>query len=147
MALFGEKYGETVRTISILGTAPGGKVQDSPVHPTAMSEHEHRYSYELCGGTHLERTSDVGAFLIVSEGSAAAGVRRIEAVTGRGSYALIRRRFAALEDAADTLRTSPEDVPGKITTLQNELARGKRELAELRKQTGGPDLRGGSSEA
>jgi alanyl-tRNA synthetase len=134
MALFGEKYGETVRTISILGTAPGGKVQDSSVHPTAMSEHAHRYSYELCGGTHLERTSDVGVFLIVSEGSAAAGVRRIEAVTGRGSYELIRRRFAALEDTADTLRTSLDEVPGKVATLQNELARGKRDLAELRKQ-------------
>jgi alanyl-tRNA synthetase len=134
MALFGEKYGETVRTISILGTARGAKVQDGPVHPTATSEHEHRYSYELCGGTHLERTSDVGVFLIVSEGSAAAGVRRIEAVTGRGAYALIRRRFAALEDAAETLRTSLDDVPGKIASLQNELAVDKRELAELRKQ-------------
>ncbi|MCE7861882.1 MAG: alanine--tRNA ligase, partial [Chloroflexi bacterium CFX2] len=63
MALFGEKYGETVRTISI------------------MEDEKDKYSYELCGGTHLERTSDVGTFLIVSEGSAAAGVRRIEAVT------------------------------------------------------------------
>ncbi|MEY2818838.1 MAG: alanyl-tRNA synthetase, partial [Chloroflexota bacterium] len=62
MALFGEKYGETVRTISI------------------MEDDKDKYSYELCGGTHLERTSDVGAFIIVSESSAAAGVRRIEAV-------------------------------------------------------------------
>lgn len=104
------------------------------MHPAATAEHEHRYSYELCGGTHLERTSDVGVFLIVNEGSAAAGVRRIEAVTGRGSYELIRRRFAALGDAADALHSSPDDVPGKIAILQNELARGKRELAELRKQ-------------
>ena len=82
MALFGEKYGETVRTITIMpAISKQSPVEEAVVHPTAVVEHEHKYSYELCGGTHLERTSDIGAFLIVSEGSAAAGVRRIEAVT------------------------------------------------------------------
>src|SRR5258705_6851731 len=78
MALFGEKYGETVRTITIMPASLDMSAEASAFHPTAAVEHEHKYSYELCGGTHLERTSDIGAFLIVSEGSAAAGVRRIE---------------------------------------------------------------------
>ncbi|MCX7609140.1 MAG: alanine--tRNA ligase, partial [Anaerolineales bacterium] len=112
MALFGEKYGETVRTISIV--------------PEGMGE---RYSYELCGGTHLERTSDVGAFLIVSESSAAAGVRRIEAVTGRGAYALIALRFKALKQAASILKTTPEEVPNRAEILQQELASARKQVA------------------
>ena len=100
--------------------------------PSVMPEP--RYSYELCGGTHLERTSDVGVFLIVSEGSAAAGVRRIEAVTGRGAYSMVRRRLDGLEGLATDLRTAPEEVPMKVDGLQSELATTRRQLAELRKQ-------------
>ncbi|HUH97323.1 MAG TPA: alanine--tRNA ligase [Anaerolineales bacterium] len=109
MALFGEKYGETVRTITV------GDVDD-------------KYSYELCGGTHLERTSDVGAFIIVSEGSAAAGVRRIEAVTGRGAYELIARRFRALKQTASALKSSVDDVPQKVESLLEEVSGLKKEL-------------------
>src|SRR5690606_14816411 len=101
-------------------------------HPTSVMEKMPKYSYELCGGTHLERTSDVGAFIIVSEGSAAAGVRRIEAVTGRGAYELIARRFKLLKQAAAVLKTSIEEVPLKIESLQDEVADLKRELASLR---------------
>ncbi|HEY3474098.1 MAG TPA: DHHA1 domain-containing protein, partial [Anaerolineales bacterium] len=90
------------------------------------------YSYELCGGTHLERTSDVGAFLIVSEGSAAAGVRRIEAVTGRGAYDLIAHRFKLLKQTAAALKSSLEEVPFKVESLQDEIANLKKELASLR---------------
>lgn len=141
MALFGEKYGETVRTISILEAETGDAAiskahvldpAQAATHPTAVTEQQHKYSYELCGGTHLERTSDVGAFIIVSEGSAAAGVRRIEAVTGRGAYALIRRRLDTLERAAETLRSSIDDVAPKVEALHTELAAAKREMAELR---------------
>jgi alanyl-tRNA synthetase len=120
MALFGEKYGEVVRTISIL---PGDGRSDKP---------QDKYSYELCGGTHLSRTSDVGAFIIVSEGSAAAGVRRIEAVTGRGAYELISRRFKALKAVASSLKTSVEDVPAKVEILQDELSAAKKQLAASR---------------
>jgi alanyl-tRNA synthetase len=134
MALFGEKYGETVRTITIAlpsdATALTGT--ETIAHPTAVTEKMPKYSYELCGGTHLERTSDVGAFIIVSEGSAAAGVRRIEAVTGRGAYELIARRFKILKQAAAALKTSIEEVPVKIETLQEEVADLKREIASLR---------------
>ena len=134
MALFGEKYGETVRTITIMPPSYDAQLEESAVHPSAVMEHQHRYSYELCGGTHLERTSDVGAFLIVSEGSAAAGIRRIEAVTGRGAYDLIARRFKMLKQTAAALKSSIEDVPFKVEALQDEGSDLKKELATLRAQ-------------
>ncbi|MBI4730795.1 MAG: hypothetical protein HY781_01460 [Chloroflexi bacterium] len=109
MALFGEKYGETVRTITI-------------------GEH---HSYELCGGTHLERTSDVGAFLILSESSAAAGIRRIEAVTGRGAYELIAKRFKALKQAAASLKSAVDEVPARVDALQDELTATRKHVAIL----------------
>ena len=116
MALFGEKYGESVRTISIL-------------------EDESKYSYELCGGTHLERTSDIGAFLITSEGSVASNVRRIEAVTGRGAYDLIQKGFKSLKQTASVLKTSVDEVPSKVDALQDEVSNLKKELANLRAQS------------
>ncbi|NTW13125.1 MAG: alanine--tRNA ligase, partial [Anaerolineales bacterium] len=119
MALFGEKYGETVRTISIL---------------ESDSSTVGKYSYELCGGTHLERTSDIGVFLIVSEGSVAANVRRIEAFTGRGAHELIAKRFKTLKQAAGALKTSLDEVPLKVELLQDEVADLKKELASLRAQ-------------
>jgi len=115
MALFGEKYGDTVRTISIM-------------------EDEGKYSYELCGGTHLERTSDIGVFLIVSESSVAANVRRIEAVTGRGAYELINKRFKTLKQTAGALKTSLDEVPVKVEALQDEVSDLKKELVNLRAQ-------------
>ena len=135
MALFGEKYGETVRTITIAPPDLNVLVEEAVVHPTAVAEHLHKYSYELCGGTHLDRTSDVGAFLIVSEGSAAAGVRRIEAVTGRGAYDLIARRFKALKQIAAALKTSVDEVPRKVESLQDEIADLRKEIASLRAQS------------
>jgi alanyl-tRNA synthetase len=113
MALFGEKYGAEVRTI-------------------AIGENSKPFSYELCGGTHVEHTGDIGLFLIVSEGSAAAGIRRIEAVTGRGAYALTKARNAALAETARTLKTTPEDVPAKVSGLQKELAEAERGLKSAR---------------
>ncbi len=117
MALFGEKYGEVVRTITI---AP------------AESEPQHRYSYELCGGTHLERTSDVGMFLIVSEGSAAAGIRRIEAVTGRGAYQLVAKRFKMLKQTSAALKSSVEEVPARVEGVMDELSAVKKQLTAAR---------------
>jgi len=124
MALFGEKYGEIVRTISILSSSG-----------SEIPKEQGKYSYELCGGTHLERTSDIGAFIIVSEGSAAAGVRRIEAVTGRGAYELIQKRFKTLKHAAAILKSGVDEVPQKVESGQNEIAELKKELANLRIQS------------
>jgi alanyl-tRNA synthetase len=134
MALFGEKYGETVRTITISPVGFDTPPDEAVIHPMAAVEHEHKYSYELCGGTHLDRTSDVGAFLILSEGSVASNVRRIEAVTGRGAYELIAKRFKILKQTASLLKTSLDEVPLKVGTLQDEIAELKRELASLRAQ-------------
>jgi alanyl-tRNA synthetase len=143
MALFGEKYGETVRTITIIpagissfrGLAPEEQLRESMEHPMALVEQLPKYSYELCGGTHLDRTSDIGAFLIVSEGSVASNVRRIEAVTGRGAYELISKRFKTLRQTASALKTSMEEVPAKVEALQEEAADLKKDLAILRAQT------------
>jgi alanyl-tRNA synthetase len=118
MALFGEKYGDVVRTITIKD--PKNPPQERP------------YSYELCGGTHLDRTSDVGAFLIISESSAAAGVRRIEAVTGRGAYELVAKRFKTLKQAATALKSAVDEVPQKAELVQDELAQVKKQAAALK---------------
>ncbi len=110
MALFGEKYGDSVRTITI-----GNK-----------------YSYELCGGTHLDRTSDVGAFLIISESSAAAGVRRIEAVTGRAAYELVAIRFKELKQTANSLKAAVDEVPQKASLILDELTTARKQIASLK---------------
>jgi alanyl-tRNA synthetase len=134
MALFGEKYGETVRTITIAPFESESPDDLAAVRPTSAVEQQPKYSYELCGGTHLERTSDVGAFLIVSEGSAAAGVRRIEAVTGRGAYELIARRFRALKQTATAMKAGIDEVPQKVEVLQDELADLRKQVAMLRSE-------------
>jgi alanyl-tRNA synthetase len=112
MALFGEKYGETVRTITIGG--------------------DHPFSYELCGGTHVTETGDIGICLITSEGSVAAGVRRIEAVTGRKAYELVRTRFAKSVQAASLLGSTPDSLPEKVASLLDELSASQKQIATLK---------------
>src|ERR671936_222262 len=97
MALFGEKYGDVVRMVEI---------------------GDGSYSRELCGGTHVRSTAEIGVFKIVSEGSSASNVRRIEALTGPEAVALLRREDELLHEAADALRTQPERVPEAIEALQ-----------------------------
>jgi alanyl-tRNA synthetase len=112
MALFGEKYGETVRTITIGGDKP--------------------FSYELCGGTHVDETGDIGICMITSEGSVAAGIRRIEAVTGRKAFELIQTRFAKTNQAAHLLGSTPDSIPEKVTNLLDELSSAHRQIAAMR---------------
>ncbi|MBA4379578.1 MAG: alanine--tRNA ligase [Anaerolinea sp.] len=121
LALFGEKYGEEVSTITI-----EPEYDDSGVGEAL--------SYELCGGTHISRTSDIGAFIIVSEGSAAAGVRRIEAVTGRGAYDLIAQRFRALKESTALLSATPESLPEKVAGLLEELASARKQINAMRQE-------------
>ena len=98
LAFFGDRYGERVRAVRI-GEA------DAPV------------SFEVCGGTHLERTGQIGVFRVTGESSVGAGVRRIEAVTGRGGEEWVNGRLSRLEEAAALLRAAPADLPQRIEAL------------------------------
>jgi alanyl-tRNA synthetase len=128
MALFGEKYGEIVRTITIGASHPE---EGSASHPVEGAQPE-PISYELCGGTHVGQTGDIGLFLILSEGSAAAGVRRIEAVTGRGAYEVVQRRFRALKQSAALLGSALEDVPAKTQALLDDAGSARKQIQRLR---------------
>ncbi|HEX6956628.1 MAG TPA: alanine--tRNA ligase [Ferrovibrio sp.] len=122
MALFGEKYGDEVRVLA-MGRADDGK----------------DFSVELCGGTHVRRTGDIGLFKIVNEGAVGAGVRRIEALTGEAARAYFAEQEETLKAAADALKAQPKDVPQRLAALLEERRRLERELSELRRQlaTGG----------
>ncbi|HUS11891.1 MAG TPA: alanine--tRNA ligase [Pyrinomonadaceae bacterium] len=113
MALFGEKYGEKVRVLSIKGA-------------------EDIFSRELCGGTHVRATGDIGLFKIVSDESIASGVRRIRAVTGVDAFQRFRESEAIVDKVAGDLRTSRSELPGVIAKLQEDLKRTRREADELR---------------
>jgi alanyl-tRNA synthetase len=109
MALFGEKYGDKVRVVSIPG-----------------------FSVELCGGTHVKATGDIGLFAITAEGGVAAGVRRIEAITGLDSVRAFQQQREVLGELSQTLNTRPENLSGKIAAQQEEIKRLTRELQQTR---------------
>jgi len=120
MALFGEKYGDEVRVIS-------------------MGDGETPFSVELCGGTHVSRTGDIGLFKIVGEGGVSAGVRRLEALTGEAARLYFLEQEARLREAAQALKTQPADVPARIASLLEERRKLEREVSDLRQKlaTGG----------
>jgi alanyl-tRNA synthetase len=109
IAFFGEKYGERVRLVEVAD-----------------------FSLEFCGGTHLERTGQAGIFVIVSESSIASGVRRIEALTGAAAVDYLRSQRALVAGASETLRVRPEELPGTIEKLREDLKRKEREIEALR---------------
>ena len=121
MALFGEKYGEEVRVV--------GMGRDG----------DHAYSLELCGGTHVRATGDIGVLRIVGESAVSAGVRRIEAVTGAAALAAIEAESHLLREAAAALKVSPADLPARVAAMVEERRKLERDVAELRKKlaTGG----------
>ncbi len=122
MALFGEKYGDEVRVVR-MGHEPDGRTT----------------STELCGGTHVRRTGDIALVKILGESAVAAGVRRIEALTGEAAYRHVTEEERLLEDLAGTLRTSAKELPGRLEALLAERRELERELTRLRQQltTGG----------
>ena len=129
MALFGEKYGDEVRVVS-MGTEQGS---GRPV-----------FSVELCGGTHVGRTGDIGLLKIISESAVSAGVRRIEAVVGAAALAWFNDRDALLGQAAEVLRSPPAEVPGRVQALLDDRRRLEKELGDLRKKVA---LGGGGGDA
>ncbi|HSX56375.1 MAG TPA: alanine--tRNA ligase [Sphingomonas sp.] len=115
LALFGEKYGDEVRVLSM------GRVSDK------------RYSVELCGGTHVRATGDIAVFKIISESAVSSGVRRIEALTGEAARLWLADRDAKLREVATTLKTSPDEVPARIAALVEDRRKLEKELAEAKK--------------
>ncbi len=123
MALFGEKYGEEVRVVA-MGEGEGNKPA---------------FSIELCGGTHVRRTGDIGYFRVVAEGAVSAGVRRIEAVAGEAAEAVVAANERVLAEIAAVLRTSPLDAAERVAAVMEERRRMERQLAEAQRKlaTGG----------
>jgi alanyl-tRNA synthetase len=119
MALFGEKYGDEVRVVSMGGIDAHGNRE---------------FSVELCGGTHVSRTGDIGLLKIVGESAVAAGVRRIEALTGRGAFAYLEQQESRLLESAAALKVPPAEVPAKVASLVEERRRLEKELADLKRQ-------------
>jgi alanyl-tRNA synthetase len=134
-ALFGEKYGDEVRVVS-MGTLLGsGKGADGKT-----------YSLELCGGTHVARTGDIGAFVALGDSASSAGVRRFEALTGQAALDYLNAQNARLAEVAGVLKTSPADVAERVKALAeerkalaNEVAQLRRELAMGGGAAGGPE--------
>jgi len=129
LALFGEKYGDEVRVV-------GMGLGDEPSRPN--------YSVELCGGTHVRRTGDIGLFKIVGQGAVSAGVRRIEAMTGAGAVIHVNEQERLLGLAAAAVKASPAELPERIAALMAERRRLEKELSDAKKALamGGGTARG-----
>jgi alanyl-tRNA synthetase len=121
MALFGEKYGDEVRVVSM-----GEASQDD--------KGARAFSVELCGGTHVRATGEIGLVKVVQEGAVAAGVRRMEALTGNAARTYLAAQETALRQAAGILRVQPSEVPARVASLVEEHKRLERELAEAKKK-------------
>jgi len=138
-ALFGEKYGDEVRVVS-MGRRPEGEA--GPAGEI--------YSLELCGGTHVARTGEIGLFTLVSEGASSSGVRRIEALTGGAALDHLQARERTLSEAAGALKVRPGDVPARVAQLVEERKRLEADLAEAKRALalgGGGGGGGGRPEA
>jgi len=133
MALFGEKYGDEVRVVAMGTEMSNGEDKD--------------FSVELCGGTHVSRTGDIGLLKIVSEGAVASGVRRIEALTGAAAVSYLEAQELALQTAAATLKSSPADVPVRVQQLLDERKKMEREIQDLRKKLASGGGSGGGTES
>ncbi|AWN24334.1 alanine--tRNA ligase [Deinococcus irradiatisoli] len=131
MALFGEKYGDVVRMVSVEGGVPFGGATVT--------------SRELCGGAHVERTGDIGAFVILSDENVAAGVRRIEALSGELAVRWVRERLTAAARAASTLNTGLDQLPDRVAQLQAQLKAAQQETVTVRRQLTQAQMGGGGS--
>ena len=132
-ALFGEKYGDEVRVVSMGTQAGSGKGQAGDT-----------YSLELCGGTHVARTGDIGAFVTLGDSASSAGVRRIEALTGQAAMDYLRAQDHLLAQTALELKTPAVDVPARVKSLLDERKKLENEVAQLRHDLA---MGGGSNDA
>ncbi|MGR3824650.1 MAG: alanine--tRNA ligase [Salipiger marinus] len=121
-ALFGEKYGDEVRVVSMGRLTGSGKGSDGAT-----------YSLELCGGTHVTQTGEIGTFALTSESASASGVRRIEALTGEAAMALLRSRDAALAEIEALVKVTGPDTVARVSTLLDDRRRLENEIAQLRR--------------
>jgi alanyl-tRNA synthetase len=137
MALFGEKYGEEVRVVSMGDPAV-------PTEGGKEAKANKAWSVELCGGTHVKRTGDIGIVKIVAESGTASGVRRVEALTADGARAYLAEQEGRLKEVAAALHARPEDVVARVHALVDERKQLERQLAEAKKQLA---MGGGGSDA
>lgn len=123
-ALFGEKYGDEVRVVSMGTTAVGAN---------------HPFSVELCGGTHVKNTGEIGLFKIIGESAVSAGVRRVEGLAGRAALRYLAQQSALLQEVSHTLKAGEDEVLGRIKSLQDDRKKMEQEISSLRRQlaTGG----------
>ncbi|QPH53617.1 alanine--tRNA ligase [Pontivivens ytuae] len=121
-ALFGEKYGDEVRVVS-MGRAPTGKGSDGET-----------YSIELCGGTHVKQTGDIGLFVVVGESASASGIRRIEALTGEAARTYLAEQDRTVAEIALAMKAQRGEVVDRVKALMDERRALEREVAELRRQ-------------
>ncbi|MEH6692685.1 MAG: alanine--tRNA ligase [Pseudorhizobium pelagicum] len=135
MALFGEKYGDEVRVVS-MGVSTGGEKAGKA------------YSIELCGGTHVNATGDIGLVRVLSESAVGAGVRRVEAVTGAAALAYLAEQDERLKTLASTLKVQPADVVSRVEALMDERRKLERELGDAKRRLamGGASQDGGASD-
>ncbi|UWR81752.1 alanine--tRNA ligase [Phaeobacter inhibens] len=133
-ALFGEKYGDEVRVVS-MGQAATGKGQDG-----------NTYSIELCGGTHVRQTGEIGTFVILSDSASSAGVRRIEALTGAEAFAHLDREALRMAEVANSLKAQPEEVMDRLKAMMDERKALQNEVSQLKQQVAMGGGAGGASE-
>jgi alanyl-tRNA synthetase len=134
MALFGEKYGDEVRVLTMGSRAPPPSGGEGGARSRSEGEGEgHPYSVELCGGTHVTALGDIQLFKIVGESAVSSGVRRIEALTGEAARRYLLDRDNALRSVAASLKSSPDEVAARVATLIEDRRRLERELADAKK--------------
>jgi alanyl-tRNA synthetase len=136
MALFGEKYGDVVRVVSVDGNVSSVGILEPAVQVS---------SKELCGGTHVNRTGEIGAFVIVSEEGTAAGVRRLEALCGEAAVAFVRDNLERLRHVSRSLNATPETLEERIGKLQDEIKSRDKEIAALKQKLVQAQLSGGAA--
>ncbi len=121
-ALFGEKYGDEVRVVAM--GEPTGNAKSNTLG----------WSVELCGGTHVKRTGDIGLISVLGDSGVAAGVRRIEALTGRAARHAANNQIQLFKTAASELKVTPDDMPARIAALLEERKKLERDLTDARKK-------------